>query len=221
MISIALIETLEERVLLSAASVREVASRPDAVMRAAAAQMIASAAPQNSQGGVTVYPIAGQTFTGTVGSFVPKSPLVSGLETDAAIQWGDGGNSVGQVVPTADGGYDVVGSHLYQRPGTYAIQVEVTQRPMCNGMGPCPQFIILVARIDSTAVVQALPGDADFDGKVDFADLVIVARHYGQQNAAWADGDFNADGSVGFDDLVLLAGNYGSTVLTTNDQPSR
>ena len=220
MISNAMIETLESRILLSAASVRELASRPGAVMRAEAAQMVATPAPQNSQGGVTVYPIAGQTFTGTVGSFVPKSPLVSGLETDAAIQWGDGGNSAGQIVQRADGGYDVAGSHLYQRPGTYAIQVEVTQRPMCNGMGPCPQFIILVANIDSTAVVRALPGDADLDGKVDFADLAIVARHYGQQNATWAEGDFNADGSVGFDDLVLLARNYGSTALTANGQPN-
>lgn len=201
-----MIETLEQRVLLSAASMRELASRPGAVMRAVAAHMIAPADSQNSQGGVTVYPIAGQTFTGTVGSFVKS--LASGLETDAAIQWGDGGNSAGQIVQRADGGYDVVGSHLYQRPGIYAIQVEVTQRPMCNGMGACPQFIILVVRIDGTAVVHALPGDADLDGKVDFADLLIVARHYGQQNATWSEGDFNADGSVGFDDLVLLARNY-------------
>jgi len=61
-----------------------------------------------------------------------------------------------------------------------------------------------------------LPGDADADGKVDFADLVLVARHYGMTNATWADGDFNNDGSVGFDDLVIVARNYGKTIGGAN-----
>lgn len=56
------------------------------------------------------------------------------------------------------------------------------------------------------------PGDADEDGKVDFADLVVLARNYGMTSAAWADGDFNLDGAVGFDDLVILARNYGQTL---------
>ena len=57
-----------------------------------------------------------------------------------------------------------------------------------------------------------LPGDADADGKVDFADLVLVARNYGKTNATWADGDFNGDGSVGFDDLLVVARSYGRSV---------
>ena len=57
-----------------------------------------------------------------------------------------------------------------------------------------------------------LPGDADGDGKVDFADLVILARNYGNTSATWSDGDFNNDGSVGFDDLVIVARNYGKSV---------
>ena len=50
-----------------------------------------------------------------------------------------------------------------------------------------------------------LPGDADADGKVDFTDLVLVARNYGKTNTTWSDGDFNNDGSVGFDDLLIVA----------------
>ena len=57
-----------------------------------------------------------------------------------------------------------------------------------------------------------LPGDADADGKVGFSDLVLVARHWGMTNAAWADGDFNNDGSVGFDDLLIVARNYGKSI---------
>lgn len=61
----------------------------------------------------------------------------------------------------------------------------------------------------------ALPGDANLDGKVTFADLVQVARHYGQTGATWTTGDFNYDGSVGFDDFVLLARNYGHSSITS------
>ena len=61
-----------------------------------------------------------------------------------------------------------------------------------------------------------LPGDADGDGKVGFADFTIVARHYGlASGATWSVGDFNNDGSVGFDDLVILARNYGRSITPT------
>jgi len=66
-----------------------------------------------------------------------------------------------------------------------------------------------------TVASFALPGDANLDGKVDFADLVLVDRNYGMTNATWADGDFNYDGSVGFDDLVMLARNYGHSSAAT------
>jgi len=69
----------------------------------------------------------------------------------------------------------------------------------------------------------SIPGDADGDGKVDFNDLVLVARHYGMTNAAWADGDFNYDGSVGFDDLLIVARNYGASAVALQagaDTPS-
>ena len=62
---------------------------------------------------------------------------------------------------------------------------------------------------------SSIPGDADGDGKVDFADLVLVARHYGQINGTWSRGDLNGDGSVGFDDLLIVARNYGKSVVST------
>ena len=69
----------------------------------------------------------------------------------------------------------------------------------------------------------SLLGDADRDGKVDFADLVLVARHHGMTSATWSDGDFNNDGSVGFDDLLIVARNYGESaaaVQAATDAPS-
>ena len=62
---------------------------------------------------------------------------------------------------------------------------------------------------------SSIPGDANGDGVVDFKDLLIVGRHYGQTAATWTQGDFNGDGSVGFDDLVILARNYGQTTSTS------
>ena len=57
-----------------------------------------------------------------------------------------------------------------------------------------------------------LAGDVNHDGKVDFTDLVIVARNYGKSSAAFGDGDLDYDGKVDFNDLVILARHYGQTV---------
>lgn len=59
--------------------------------------------------------------------------------------------------------------------------------------------------------VSLLPGDADGNGTVAFADLLVLAQDYGITNATFPHGDFNDDGSVGFDDLLLLAQNYGKS----------
>jgi len=56
---------------------------------------------------------------------------------------------------------------------------------------------------------EFLQGDANYDGKVGFDDLVIVARNYGKSNATWEQGDFDGDGKVDFSDLVIVARNYG------------
>jgi len=56
------------------------------------------------------------------------------------------------------------------------------------------------------------PGDVNRDGVVDFQDLTILARHFGQAGT-WAQGDLNGDGKVDFADLVLLARSYGRTMV--------
>ena len=62
----------------------------------------------------------------------------------------------------------------------------------------------------STGQTAAGPtfGDTQLSTAIlDFAYLVLLARHYGQP-ATFADGDLNGDGVVNFDDLVLLARHY-------------
>ena len=58
--------------------------------------------------------------------------------------------------------------------------------------------------------LNVLPGDANGDGAVDFADLVALARHYGQPGGL-ADGDVDGDGKIDFADLLLLARHFGLT----------
>jgi hypothetical protein len=56
----------------------------------------------------------------------------------------------------------------------------------------------------------ALPGDANFDGRVGIADLSALADHYGlTAGVGWRQGDFTDDGGVGIADLALLADHYG------------
>ena len=66
-----------------------------------------------------------------------------------------------------------------------------------------------------TAPVNQQPqfNRADFNhsGKVDFADLLILAQNYGKTGATNATGDANADGKVDFSDLLILAQNYNKT----------
>lgn len=55
----------------------------------------------------------------------------------------------------------------------------------------------------------SIPGDANRDGVVNFADLLILAQHYGMgSRAVWETGDFNGDDKVDFQDLLLLAQHY-------------
>jgi hypothetical protein len=61
-----------------------------------------------------------------------------------------------------------------------------------------------------------VPGDANRDGKVDFADLLALAKNYNQDSNTddpSASGDFNGDGKVDFTDLLTLAKHYNLTDL--------
>ena len=67
------------------------------------------------------------------------------------------------------------------------------------------------ARSSEISAKALFTGDINADGKVGFADLVVLAANYGKTSGVgWAQGDLNGDGAVNFNDLVLLAANYGA-----------
>ena len=55
----------------------------------------------------------------------------------------------------------------------------------------------------------ALPGDTDLNGKVNFADFLVLSANFGSHNATWEMGDSNLDGEVEFGDFLELSANYG------------
>jgi hypothetical protein len=54
-------------------------------------------------------------------------------------------------------------------------------------------------------------GDANFDGSVNFDDLLRVAANYRTNGAGWEGGDFDLNGTTNFDDLLKLAANYNTS----------
>ncbi|TVQ61197.1 MAG: hypothetical protein EA379_06770 [Phycisphaerales bacterium] len=57
-------------------------------------------------------------------------------------------------------------------------------------------------------LIRIVPGDANGDGVVDFADLSIVLASFGMSGAD-LQGDLNGDGVVDFQDLALVLANFG------------
>jgi hypothetical protein len=90
------------------------------------------------------------------------------------------------------------------------------QRRAISG-GPIVDVLTNLKSPGALALHQSsLLGDANGDGVVDRADLVIVTTHYGTMAAAsFADGDFNGDGAVSLLDVEILQSHYSTGELIT------
>ena len=64
----------------------------------------------------------------------------------------------------------------------------------------------------SGTVGDALPGDANLDGKVDINDLTIVLAHYNQTGRRWTTGEFTGSGTVDINDLTIVLAHYNQTL---------
>ena len=68
--------------------------------------------------------------------------------------------------------------------------------------------------VDGTALLMryTFAGDANLDRSVNFEDLLLLAKNYGQSGSQFSQGDFDYSGTVDFNDLLSLAKNYGQLV---------
>ena len=85
-----------------------------------AAHALATISAQGRQ----LNPTAGTEFTAVVATFTSDAPG----QFTAKIQWGDGGESDGQIVATQSG-FEVHGTHTYAQPGQYTIDVLIEDAP--------------------------------------------------------------------------------------------
>jgi hypothetical protein len=52
-------------------------------------------------------------------------------------------------------------------------------------------------------------GDANFDGRVDLDDFMLLKQNMGVGESSWAQGDFNGDGVSDLDDFIVLKTHFG------------
>ena len=55
-----------------------------------------------------------------------------------------------------------------------------------------------------------MPADFDGNGRVDFADFLILSANFSKENVGFAGGDANEDGVVDFSDFLLLSAAFGT-----------
>ena len=65
-------------------------------------------------------------------------------------------------------------------------------------------------------LIAAAPGDANFDGIVDVADLGILGANFNAADMQWDTGDFNLDGMTDVADLGILGANWTASQATGN-----
>ena len=76
---------------------------------------------------------------------------------------------------------------------------------------PGPLVLAPIYSPTSLTLIATLPGDANLDGKVSFADFQRLELGFGNPDASWPRGDFDHDGAVTFADFQILRQNFGVT----------
>lgn len=67
---------------------------------------------------------------------------------------------------------------------------------------------------------QAIPGDADGNGTVDFADFLVVSGAFGT-SGDWPAGDFDGNMQIEFADFLILSNNFGAVEVVSVPEPTR
>ena len=62
-------------------------------------------------------------------------------------------------------------------------------------------------------------GDLDGNGKVEFADFLVLSGNFGNDVASHTEGDIDCNGKVEFADFLILSGNFGNDVAAAQSVP--
>jgi len=179
--------------------------------------------PRNSANHLVNYPVLTYGASGTGGTLVSGTlndvpSIGSSIEVQSEFflnpkadpsGYGQGQTYLGYLlVPVdADGNASFTFTLNYAVPVGQFISATATQVGLPS---PGQNFAPLLFGTSefSADVKVGLMGDVNGDGRVDFKDLVILARNYGKPGTP-DQGDVDGNGKIDFDDLVLLARNYG------------
>ena len=79
-----------------------------------------------------------------------------------------------------------------------------------EGVPTDDRFSLAVTYSDTGAfLTAAVPGDANLDAEVNFADFLVMSERFGQPGG-WSDGDFDGDGTIAFGDFLALSAQFGT-----------
>ncbi len=147
------------------------------------------------------------TLAGSTGAWTGKLDITNNLlvvETTAGNKVPQLAQILNQVTNNSNATSGIMSSALPLTPGTAIAVVD-------NANTPTPKSSMRGQSLDSNSinVVQALQGQTNLQGSVNYNDLETMQQNYNSPNRNWAQG--NSTGGGSFADLVALEQNYGHT----------
>jgi agmatine/peptidylarginine deiminase len=157
----------------------------------------------------------------TVAPSVVSGSFARESEQRLELQLNEPASVAGIVLTSLTTGQVLSGSQLQVVPSGSSLAVRPASGLLANGQwrvsiaGQLTDGVGNVASSSFTYDFRVLAGDADDNGTVEFADLLVLAQSYGQAGKLFSQGNFDYDalGQVTFDDLLILSQNYGNTLI--------
>ena len=92
------------------------------------------------------------TFFGSVAKFTDANPLATASDFKATINWGDGQTSSGTIEPDSNGGFIVLGTHVYAQAATESTSVGIADK---GGNTTTAQGMISVSTTPDAALIAS------------------------------------------------------------------
>lgn len=103
---------------------------------------------------------------------------------------------------------------LYLEDGFYDLIINQAGRLSHGGAGE-----IIFGGLVTTSCDDTTAGDLDGNGKVEFADFLVLSGNFGKDVGSASEGDIDCNGKVEFADFLVLSGNFGKDVAGAESVP--